>query len=531
MLAPRFPLGLALAVLALAAPLSAQQVDSIEQDTATLGEVLRVFGTDLGKKPKLVLVQNGAAAKKTKLKVVGNGDTGGDGGGAFVDVELKKGFAGPFAIGVKVKKNVVGESPDTVELVPPTPESVEPEIAQPNDEVVVLVRHYASLGGHVVSVGGKKAKITNVEPADEGVGGLTAVTFKVPKVPSGVWPVSVRNRLGEASLKNALEVTGSTGKLPGVGAKINLVGLKPFKAKKKLIGTDQGQGDPGEINVGLVAGSKKAPKVFGIQMPGQLDELAAGDLFSVADDAEIIYSQAGKKGSLCVWTSAVNEDGEDIVIQVVTIDDEKMVLFVCGQLRYSPEVSNGDCPGPELLSFSGLVTAPSVEQQTTGNGACTPLTTATGSMTGAFDSVPEDAIALFGIAGPGTLKFAVGTASNGEGTPLQLLSWTVTFNPDTDATPATFDSLQIPAATGLSEFTLTMADLTLWSHRYTKQLDSSMSVTITKVVDAPANPHGLKACIHGTFTGTISKGGGPSEVTQTMSGEFEIPYYDSGFGQ
>ena len=68
MFAPRLMAGLALAIASLTPLSAAQQVDSIDRDTATLGDVIRVFGSDLGNKPKLVLVQDGELVKKTKTQ-------------------------------------------------------------------------------------------------------------------------------------------------------------------------------------------------------------------------------------------------------------------------------------------------------------------------------------------------------------------------------------------------------------------------------------------------------------------------------
>lgn len=532
MFAARHVAGLALALISLAAPAAAQQVEDIDLDTATLGDVIRVFGSELGNKPKLVLVQDGELVKKTKLKVVGSGDTGEEGGGPYVDVTLKKAFPGVFTIGVKQKKDILGESMDTIELVAPTIESVEPGMAEVKDEVVLMVRDYGSVGAHKVFVGSKKAKITNEEEVvDEGAPGvLTAVTFKVPKVASGIWPVSVQNRLGTGTLKNALEIGGSTASVGKNSAVINIEGQKPFKAKKKLIGTDQQGGDPGEVNVGLVAGSKKKPKVFGISMPGLLEDLEAGDMFMLADGAEILYSETGKNGTQCVWSSTQNEGDEDIAIQVVTIDEESMVLFICGKIRFAAEVSNGDCDGPEVLCFSGMVTAPSQEEDTMVSGACEPFTDAMGSMTGAFVGAPEESIALADIGGPGTVTFTTGTEDGGGGFPAQVINFTVSLEPGVTPLPATYNNIQVPSGDGLTTFTQQLG-LEVWGQKFDEQLNSSMSVTITEVTTAPNNPFGILACISGSFTGSVTKGAGPTEMTQTLSGTFEIPLYSPGFGQ
>ena len=74
MFTARIMAGAALAVLVLAFAVGAQQITAIEPPSATQGDVVRVFGSDLGSKPKLVLVRDGAAAKKTKLKVVGSSE-------------------------------------------------------------------------------------------------------------------------------------------------------------------------------------------------------------------------------------------------------------------------------------------------------------------------------------------------------------------------------------------------------------------------------------------------------------------------
>lgn len=528
MFAPRLLVGLALALIPLALPATAQTVDTIGQETATHGDVVRVFGTDLVKKSKLVLVQDGAAVKKTKLKVLAVGDTGGEGPGEgpYVDVQIKKGFPGHFFLGVKVKKDIVGISEETLELVTPTPESVEPGAAQPKDLVVVQVRDYGGKGKHVARIGFKKAKIKNVEELDES--GLAAVTIQVPKVPNGVWPISIQNGIGTGVLKNALEISGSKAKPSKAATRINFVGKKSFKASKKKIATDEGGGDPGEVNVGSVAGSKKKPKVFGVVMPGQLADLADGDLFSLADGAQILYSETGKGGAMCVWSSAANEKGEELSIQVVAIGEETMTLFVCGVLRLAEEVSNGTC-GPELLRFSGMVTAPSnASEDPGGGGECTELTSATGSMTGAFVSELGENIALYGLT-PGTLQLSSGTADTGGGFPDQVLSFNVSFDPNSDATPATFNTLNLDGS-GLTQFSLQLGT-TFWNQSFAPQVPptpSSMSVTITSVEDVGSNPFGILGCIHGTFTGSLTEAS-PGMPSQTFSGSFEIPWFDTGF--
>lgn len=526
MFATRTLAGLTLALAALTPLASAQVVESIEQDTATFASVIRVFGSDLGAKPKLVLVQEGAAVKKTKLKVVGSGNTDSEGvpSGPYVEVEIKKAFPGVFQIGVKLKQDVVGVSADTLELVVPHPESADPNAVIPNDLVQVLVRNYGTKGAHIARVGNKKAKITDAQP--EGEDGLTEVTIKVPKVANGTWPLSIQNRLGTGVLKNALEVSGSNGKLGKFAAKIDFVGKKPFKAKKKLIGTDEGGGDPGEVNVGAVAGPKKRPKVLGITLPGQLDDLSDGDLFSLDTGAQVLYSETQKDGSQCVWSSSANEDGEDVDVQVIAITDDALVLFLCGKLRRAM----GSC-GPEVLTFSGMVTAPGKPADDGGNGgACPPLTEAMGTSTGQFVSDPAEATALYGLT-PGTLQVAIGTTdTGGQGYPDQVISFRVSFNPSTDSAPATFDVLNLDG-TGLTAFSLQLGT-TFWNATYAPQIPptpASMSVTIDAVDPVPPNQFGILGCIRGSFTGTLTHA--PDQTVQTFTGDFKVPWHDLGFGQ
>jgi len=547
MFAARHVAGLALALISLAAPAAAQQVEDIDLDTATLGDVIRVFGSELGNKPKLVLVEDGELVKKTKLKVVGSGDTGEEGGGPYVDVTLQKGVPGTFSIGVKLKKDIVGASEDTLELVVPTIELVNPDSAEVKDEVVLMVRDYGSVGGHKVFVGSKKAKITNeelVEDMGEGAPGvLTAVTFKVPKVPAGNWPVSVQNRLGTGILKGALEISGGVADSLDLGkpqAMIEFIGKKTFKAKKKIVTSEDlanpGLGDPGQTNVGGFAGSKKAPITFGVHLPSDIAGLEAGDSFTNLvdeDDAQILYVEQHKNGTQCTWASATNDQvgAEPIEVQVVAIDEDVMVLFVCGTLRFAEEVSDGDCSGPALLSFSGIVIAPAFEQEVVVNGPCTGGTTASMSTSGSFVSGPNQNEAIEGISGPGTLKFVSGTDDSGGGPPDFVISFTVTFDPDSSPTPMTFDGLEIPAGTGLSEFTLLEGNGAAWSHQFDEMLNSSMSVTITNVMKAPGSAAPITHCVQGSFTGTVSKGIGPTQETQTITGQFEIPVFDfGGFG-
>ena len=507
--------------LLLSLPVQGQQITSIEADEATLGDVVRVFGTDLGAKPKLVFALDGKPVKKTKLKVVGSGD---DGGGPWVDVEVKNGVVGAFPLAVKQGKQLVGTSKDTLALVPPAIEMVDPGSGAPGDEVDVIVEHYGAFV-HQATIAFKKAKITGEQDLGDG---RVRVTLRIPKVPGGTWPVTIKNRLGLGILKSAVEVTGSTKPLGAPGASIVIDDgsgkTKTFKAKKKKIATDEQPGP--ETNVGAVAGSNKKPIVFGISLDSTIMDLEPGDSFGAADSL-LLYSITLKGGEQCSWSSTANEPGETFAVDVAAKDDESMVLFVCGTLRKAL----GD--GPETIEVVGTITAPlATGGDDPGNGTdCDPLTTATGSATGAFTSEAAKNTAHFGIAGPGTTKFASATVDGPGGAPLQTLSWTVSFNPATDATPVTFDGLAIPAGTGLSEFSLTLADATIWSHAFDPMtFASSMSVTITSVEDVPNNPFGILGCIHGTFAGSLTESG-PAMTAQTFSGSFEIPWYDTGFGQ
>lgn len=530
---PRLAAGLGLALLSLAAPLGAQVVESIQEDTATFADVVRVFGTGLSKKTKLVLVQDGEIVKKTKLKVIEEGDAG-KGGGPYVDVRIAKGFVGTFQIGVQQKKDVIGLSEDTLDLVAPTVESVEPGEAEPNDEVVVMVSDYGSEGAHKVFVGLKKAKITDVVEPEGGEPALTAVTIQVPKVPAGNWPVSVQNRLGTGVLKDALEVSGGVSDDLALGQPmmtIDFIGKKPFKASKKKVATSEDPAvpdlkDPGMTNVGGSSGSKKAPKTFGVTMPVDIASLTAGLVFMSDpedDDFAVIYTEQHKGGTSCTWTSARNEPDETAVVQVVAIDEEIMVLFVCGKLRLAEEISAGDC-GPAVLDFNGMITAPSVEQDVVVTGPCTAGTEASMSLSGPFVSGPNQNEAIEGLGGPGTTKFVTGTDDSGGGPPAFVLSWTVTFDPDTTPTPVTFDSVQIPSGAGLIEFSLTEGDGTVWTQQFDEFLNSSMSVTITKVTQAPGSAAPITHCVEGTFTGTVSTGF--PATTQTITGDFVIPVFD-----
>lgn len=516
---------LALALLTLTGLAAGQEVTAIVEDVAGHGDRIRVEGEGLSKKSKLVLVQDGELVKKTKLKVAEEGS-------GYVDVDIKKGLEGTFRIGLRDKKAVVGISPDTIELVPPQPMNPDPSTAMPGDEVTMMVAYYGPQG-HQVRVGDKKAKIVDEQAVEGGGPPLTVVTFRVPKVADGVWPITVINRLGSGTLKNALEVVGGSGKPPKIGGTINIVGMKPFKPKKKLIGTDEGGGDPGEVNVGLVGGSKKKPQVFGIQMAGQIEDLQAGDVFDGSDGiSSILYSVTGKKGSQCVWTTEGNEEGEDFAIQVISVSEDELVLFVCGKARLAEEISTGDCP-KEVICFSGLVTAPGTPEDTSLGGSCEPLTTATGSSTGEFLGDGIDNEAVYGFAGPNVLLIASGTsAQTPGGVPLQVLSIRVTFNPATDATPATFDSLALDGS-GLQGFALELSDGTIWTTTYAPQVPptpASMSVTIDEVIPAAPNPFGILGCLRGSFTGTLTLTSVPEMPTQSFSGSFEIPWYSPTFG-
>ncbi|MCB9897993.1 MAG: hypothetical protein H6825_08320 [Planctomycetes bacterium] len=504
-----------LALALFAASPFAQEITALDQATVTLGSIVRVSGTDLGTKPKLVLVQDESKAKGASLKVVGSGE-------GYVDVTIKKAKAGTYQVAVAKGKSLLTTSADSLEVVPPTVVSVDPDSAEPNDEVDVLVSYAGSAKLKAV-VGTTKAKVVAVTPVEPPPGESapqSRVTIRVPKVPNGVWPVSVMNPVGKGILKGALEVTGSTKALPKPSVRLDIDGVKkPFKASKKHVAVVD---DSDGFAVLATSGSKKSPSVLRITVPEALEDVAPGDSYD-ADPGQIVYSVTDKSGTT-IWAAEPAGEGNTWVVDVVALDDEgTLVLFLCGCLTRQ----SGDA-GDETICVLGLVTVDtSVEVQS--GGLCDPLCTATGSVTGDFVSVPQENIALFGIAGPGLLKCATGSADGGGGFPATVIEWTISFDPAHDATPATFDGISLQGS-GLISFSMQL-DTTFYTQSIDMNLDSSMSVTITQVDDAPSNPFGILACLHGTFSGVVTNNATIPPTPQTLTGEFVMPWYDTGFGQ
>ncbi len=484
------------ALLLASATLDAQTITAIDVTEATLGEVVRVTGAGLGSKPKLVLAQEGAATKKTKLKVVGAGT---DADEDFVDFEIKKAFAGAFQVAVKKGKTLTAISPDTFEIVGPRIDSVNPTEALPNDLVDVFVEH-AGTGKLKALVGSKKAKITNIEPADEDGGGfLSRVTIKVPKVPDGTWPVTFQNLIGIDALKAALDVNGSTTALGKPSASVTIEGRKPFKAKKNNIAVDNMLD---ATNIGAVQGKKNLI----VSLPENQADLVAGSSWNAAP-ANIFYSEATKQGQIA-WAAEPAAEGASWAIDLIELTEDTIVTYICGKLtRVTGE-------GPETLCVYGVVISPRIEVDTT-TEPCDVHFHADMSVIGPWDAAPGDdgTGAVYNDLGGNTTQLEgdkIGAGGLSEG-----------FNIIMSFDPTTQNSAVITGAFALQGFAFTDADGS-WASIINPDLSTSMTVTITDVL-APTDPQDPWAgYIVGSFDGTLKSNTSP--LTQTCSGDFCSPY-------
>lgn len=521
----RTPLALGAAALVAAGSfVLAQEVTSVTEDHGTVGDVLVVAGTGLkGRKgkPKVFLTpadQVGKKGKKQpsiKLKVGAFDETS-------IEAEIKrvskKTPAGLYDVHVKAKGQDELVLPGGFRLVGPTVQSADPDVAAPGDTVDVLVDDYGTRGSHSVEVAFQSARIQGEQ--DLG-GGEWRVSVQVPDVAAGLWPVSVTNSVGSHTLLGALEVQTDDGEKPkGAWVGFDLL-RKPFKAKEKDIALDEQDGV--RTNVGAVGGSKGRPQIFGISVESPLADLEVGDVFG-PDTGSLQYDQTKKKGKTltAAWSTTSNDPAETFAIGVAARDDECITFVVVGTLSRA----FGD--GPENLEVAGYVTAP-LADPIVAPKLCEPLTTATGSVTGEFVSEEQKNIALAGLSGPRSFRFSTGEPDNLDGVPESVITWNVDFDPRNDAVPVTYDGIDLSGG-GLTNFSLQLADNTFWNQVIGVDLKSSMSVTITEVVDVPNNQLGILACIRGTFTGVLRKADASLEE-QTFTGTFEIPWYDTGFGQ
>lgn len=518
---------LTVAVATLAASVSfvlAHEVTTVSADHGTIGDVLELTGSGFTagkKKPKVTLTASPEVGKRKgkvptiKLKV-----------GDFTDTTLaaalqrvsKKTPAGTYDVRVAVKGQEDVVLPRAFELVGPTVDSADPDVAPPGNTVDLLVQDWGSRGKHSVEVGFDRADIV----AEEDLGdGNWRITIRVPQIGSGLWPVTVGNSVGEHTKKSVLEVTGADEGKKLEGARADVTGMKPFKAKSDRVSASEEGID--QTNVGAVGGSKSRPVVLGITVASSIADLEVGDTFT-GDDALILYSLTKKKGTVATdsWSTTANELGEDFSVVVTAKDAECFTLFICGEVRRIQGTK-----GPDVIEILGYATAPL--ETTVVDGPCNPETLATGSVTGAFDSEAQRNIGTAGVQGPGTFKFASGEPDNGDGIPRSVLNWTVSFDPESTPLPVTYNSIQ-PTGGGLTEFALQLADNTFWRQSVDPSLNTSMSVTITEVIPVRNGDNGLKACIRGTFTGTLTKADA-SMQTQTYEGTFEIPWFDTGFGR
>ncbi len=496
-IALRSLLGLALLLPAA----SAQEITGLDGTEGTLGTEFQVLGTDLGPKPKLALVQDGELVKKTKLKVVGKGD------GTSSQVQLKKAPAGVYNVAVRKGKTLLSVSKDTFTVRGPEILDVVPGSAQPGDEVVATVAWLGDVGKPRVEVGLLRAKVKGSEPVPvEGDTPVWEVTFVVPKVGDGVWPVLVQNRVGTDILKGALDVNGSPVDITKAGALFDIEGLKPLKSNSKKIIVNQ---DNDNFDVVAFAGGKKAPRTLTVTIPGQLRDLEAGMSFTTAP-TNIAYAQI-KKGTESVWLADLGGPTGGWAVDVIAVGDDLMTLSVCGIL------TNVEGPGAESIFVNGVVTAPRSDNTVDPEAPCDPFAEATFSTLPMFEATPQfgNVFATYMDIGPtaGTLNFGM---ANSAGPVNYGISTVVDFNPNTQ-TSAVINGINLMGQ-GMRSFAYTHTDGMSWTSQLDMLLATSMTITITDNLPSLTPDDGARGYLTGTFTGTITNV--LTMDTQTVSGAF-----------
>ncbi len=482
------------AVALTATPALGQSVTSITPSEGAMGTILTIEGTGLdAKKLKPVLVADGEAVKKTKLRAVKGSESP-----TSMQIEVKKAVPGTFTIAFKDKKDLVGESVETFTAAPPEPLDVTPGTAAPNDEVDVRVDNLGTKR-YFAFIAGKKAKI--VATGEPDVDGITTMTIRVPKVAAGTWPLVVKTPLGDGILKNAISIPDADGVVPSkkIDTKITLSDLKPLKPKFTSIDIDLATSS---FDVAALGGSKKSPRVLAVTIPANLEDIEEGDSFN-SDPARIVYTET-IKGADSAWFSP--DSGWSIDVVSIDLDAEEIVLAVCGTL----EKLTGD--GPATTEVFGTIVSPTVEPPLP-VGECEPGGTLSTSITGGFDFGRGDTVVTPAIGGS---AFGVGNSAFGDpGGPLiEGITWLSSYDPRTQG-PAVLEN--ILGANTLQSFTLSLTDNSQWGAAIDpKTLMPTVAVTIVSNDKDSANSGWLT----GTVTGTVQAVVEGELLVQTISGEF-----------
>lgn len=484
-----------IAALALSAPIFAQSLDAQQPDEGSLGTVVRLLGNDLvGKKYKATLTQDGAKAKKTKLKVLEVGTLLTEGEPTdYVDVLVKSALVGEYVIVLQPKGKGLAAltTPESFEIMPPRIVSVAPEAVSPGETLDIVV-DFPGVKKLKARVGGKKAKVLSVTPSlDESP--FFDVSLRLPKIPNGKWSVSLQNRLGKDSKKASALVEGSKKKLSKPGIKA-VVGGKKFKASSKrikLLGSAEG--------CDIVATSGKRTLTIGL--PIDVDALIACTTFDVAPSR---IELSDSKGGLTTW----NTDGDcsdTWRIDIQAVDAKVVSMELCGTLC----LASGE--GDAMIELEGTAV---VRNTKVVPSNCNPdgPGVVNAQLLGetafqARDGCDTTLLVFDNFFGGGSKANLAGEAITDDGRRIQI---SFRYDPNTDSGPETFDTF--PELGGL----LYQGDTGNWSSAFDplNGFLHQMSVTVSSS-DATT--------VTGTFTGMVTQG-----LTELpLSGSFVWPWVNA----
>lgn len=190
MMTRRFLIASVLACLAAAtvAPTAAAQVavNSVTPGSATTGHDITIDGSGFTIKPTVFLKVNGSSSpKKYTLKVKSFTST-------QIVATVGTVIAGNFDVNVKVKTDT-GVLPNGLAIVGPSVSNMTPTSAASGDLVTI----------DGTFLGTKKSKVlVNGKPASVVSWSDTQITFKMPKLAAGSYPVVVDNKIGQANAGN-----------------------------------------------------------------------------------------------------------------------------------------------------------------------------------------------------------------------------------------------------------------------------------------------------------------------------------------
>ena len=481
----------------LAASATAQTIDAVSPTDGAIGDVLTLTGSDLDVgKLKPVFLLDGEPVKKTKLRVVKGSQQAGS-----VQVEVKAAVPGTFRIAFKQGKDFVGTSDDTFTARGPEPQSVEPGVANPGDSVVIDVA-FRGFKRFEARIGGAKAKL--LDATDPDGDGISTMTVRVPKLPAGTWPVSVRTPLGEGLLKDGLSILDGQGEVPvkKVNTTIELTGLKPYKPK--IVQIDE---DPTSFDIGLLAGGKKRPRAIAVTLPVLVEDVAEGDSFNSAP-AQIVYTET-KKGATTAWFS---QESGGWSIDVVSVTENEIIVSICGELT---RVS-GDA-GPETTVIGGMVVSPK-EEPPLPEGPCEAQGSIQTSITGNFEYSDSGSAAWV----PGINKTFCGVGnwapSDPGGALVDSIVFSSTYDPNTQG-EAVLNGFFGPNT--LEGFVLSVSGSNQWASSVDPiTLLPTVTVTITSNETLSQSSGSIFGSLTGTIEGTVFFGAD----SQTISGSFCLPW-------